>query len=427
VVNLGCKVNRVESDTMSARLLQAGFAEASRDEAAVIVVNTCTVTAEADAKTRKAVRRAAAAPLDPWVIVTGCAAVAHEDELTSLGNKVIVVGEKPAACATAVSLLSQAALSSGSAPCCAGGSEGQARARFGERFNSRVGIKVQDGCDNRCSYCIVCIVRGPSRSVPLLDVIEEASCAVAAGARELVYTGINLGSWHNDGGGDLTDLLEASLDALPQARIRLSSIEPLDVTDRLLMLMAASKGRLCAHVPMPLQSGSRRVLRSMRRPYTAEQFLHVTRRARELVPHVAITSDLIVGFPGETDEEFAESLAVCQEAGIGRLHVFRYSPRPGTAAAVMPHQVPPATMAERSLAARELSDRLAAADAAARVGNKELVLVESHGVATSESYHRVLLTEPLAAGIERGALASVRFDACDGTTLLATVCGQQPL
>jgi len=403
VHNLGCKVNRVEADTLAATLIASGASPVETSDAAVIIVNTCTVTAEAGAKARKAVRQALKAPQSPWVIVTGCAAVAEPASYERLGNKAIVLPDKNEATAQALEILE----TKGTSLC---------PSRTGPAFNTRVGIKVQDGCDNRCAFCIVSTVRGPARSVPLAQVLREASSIEEQGARELVVTGINLGRYHSSG-ANLAALLEALLAATQDVRYRLSSIEPPDLTDELLGLMARAEGRVCAHLHVPLQSGADEVLRGMGRHYRTAFYRDRISSARNMLNHIAITTDLITGFPGELEAHHAATLQLCEELQFSRLHVFRYSRRPGTPAATMPNQVASNTAAARAKELRGLSQQLAAADARRRVGTCERVLVEREGTGTSESYHPV--TVPKQA--QRGSLLSMRFTGSRDNLLTGTI------
>ena len=421
VHNLGCKVNRVESDTFQAKLISRGAQAVSRAEARVVIINTCTVTAEADAKTRKAVRQALLAPLSPWVVVTGCSAMINPQTLTSLGERIVLEPDRDCALEKAWLLLdtnqgtgeglsakeSMALLPNQKNP------TQNSVLRVGKGFTTRVGIKIQDGCDNRCSYCIVPLARGAAVSVPSDHILNEIRAAAHAGAREFVLTGVNLGSYHTHE-HKLVSLIYEALHTMPDIRIRLSSIEPLDVSKELLELMHVEKGRLCAHLHIPLQSGSDKILSSMRRPYAVSQFVDLVQRAQMLLPHISLTTDMIVGFPGESDEDFNQSVAVCEQVGFSKIHVFRYSRRPGTLAEKMEDHIPSHIKAARARNLRLLADRLAAKDASKRVGTVEQVLVENPRRATSESYHTVELLTPRLSG----SLIPVQFSASRASFLL---------
>ena len=239
----------------------------------------------------------------------------------------------------------------------------------------RPGLKVQDGCDHRCTYCIVWKARGRARSLHAADVVSQVRALVSEGAREVVLTGIDLGRYESQG-LDLAGLLDRVLDQTEVGRVRLSSVEPAGVTDELLRVMAASDGRVAEFLHVPLQAGCDETLRRMGRPYTVAEYRAIVDRAREAVPHLALACDLIVGFPGETDEDFATSLETCREIGFAKMHVFRYSKRPGTPAATMEGQAAPEAMAERSRAMREMAAASRRAYAESLVGTSQLVLVE---------------------------------------------------
>lgn len=360
-VTLGCKVNQTESDAIAESLGMLGD-RAQADDADVVVVNTCTVTGEADHKARKAVRHALALPLAPVVVVTGCLAAIDADALRALGPRVVAEPSKERVAARVREALEARGLRSDAlAP------SGLPTAR------TRVQLKVQDGCDAFCSYCIVPYARGLPKAVPLADVVARAEHLVAGGVQELVLTGINIGRYnHSDAG--LPDVL-AAVAGTGVRRIRLSSIEPGDVTECLLEAAAATPA-FCQHFHVPLQSGSDTVLARMHRPYDTGAFAEVIERIRSRFPGAAISTDVIAGFPGETDAEFRETLAFLAAQAFARLHVFRYSARSGTPAAEMPDQVPAAIRAERSAVLRSLGERCAMAYADACRGSAAELLVE---------------------------------------------------
>jgi threonylcarbamoyladenosine tRNA methylthiotransferase MtaB len=497
VHNLGCKVNRVESDALIAALVVAGGRPVEREDARVVVINTCTVTGEAEAKTRKAIRQALAGPCGPWVIATGCAITMDREGYRSLGERVIAEPDRLKAQQTAFELLGLTDATDAGTGGLAGDTENDARLpvtpschsersaaeprnlwlrsgqlirssadaleegtgvlagshptslktqcvfralgpsaslrcarndREGEHGNdgqegvtssdarTRRGIKIQDGCDNACSYCIVHIARGAARSVPHDELRRQIQAAERDGIREVVLTGVNIGSYRSDG-YRLPQLVSALIDATDEARIRLSSLEPQYVSDELLALMASSKGRVCAHLHLPLQSGSDATLSAMARLYDGAFFAERVQHARGLMPQLALTTDLIVGFPGETDGDFEQSMAFCERMGFSRMHVFRYSRRPHTPAATMPGQVPPPLSAMRARTARDLATRMREQDALTRIGTREAVLVERRGRGTSESYHPVAVPPQLVAG----SLVSLQITGYRDTLLQATL------
>ncbi|RNL48367.1 MiaB/RimO family radical SAM methylthiotransferase [Paraeggerthella hongkongensis] len=412
VVNLGCKVNRVESDSFAAALLARGAVPVAEADADLIVVNTCTVTGEAEKKTRKAVRRALRCNDRAAVAVTGCAVAIDAATYEAMDPRVRIVGKgeflkqieqgawdgcsEEAAAATvrpAISAAEEVALP------------------LGEGFRTRVGVKVQDGCDNACTYCIVHVARGRATSRPADDVARECAALASAGAREIVLTGINLGSYCDGERRDpnavrLADLLARLLEETegmheegePPVRFRVSSIEPRDVDGSFMDLLARADGRVCRHVHLPLQAGSSKVLREMARPYDAPRFEALVRDLRTRVPRISLSTDVIVGFPGETDDEFQETLDLCRRCGFSKIHVFPYSRREGTPAAARLDQVEPEVKAARAALLRALGDELRAADRSSRSGTVELALVEEGGAAMTESYFEVPAPEGAVVG-----------------------------
>ncbi|MBE6466083.1 tRNA (N(6)-L-threonylcarbamoyladenosine(37)-C(2))-methylthiotransferase MtaB [Denitrobacterium detoxificans] len=379
IVNLGCKVNRVESDAFAADLRSFGFSLIDGDPECVIV-NTCTVTGEAEKKTRKAVRRELRDYPNANVIVTGCAAAIDANEFASMSERVIVVPKNQVVdvCLECCGLSRESIVPAAS------------DVRFGEGFPSRVGLKIQDGCNNACTYCIVHVARGRAWSVPLRECVEEARKLAEAGAREIVLTGINLGTYR-DGDATLATVVRTLREQVPSVRIRISSVEPRDVTDDLLQAIAQADGMVCRHLHLPLQSGSTRVLRQMARPYSAERFLGIVERAHQAIPGLSLSTDIIVGFPGETDEDFQETMRVARLCQFSKIHVFRYSRRVGTPAAERDDQVDPIIAAQRADELARLGDELRMQEARKRLGSRELVLVEQNGLGTTESYYQVKL------------------------------------
>ena len=441
VVNLGCKVNRVEADGFERLLAGRGGAPSPVAEADLIVVNTCTVTGEAEKKTRKAVRHALSANEEAPVVVTGCATEIDAASYEALGSRVTVVPKagmalyleegafpsRPPAGGSPLDTRAQRddctaeegelAAPERPAPSTGNRAAGLAAPEGAEAVlpadgRTRIGIKVQDGCDNACTYCIVHVARGRATSRNADEVAAEAVALARAGVREIVLTGINLGSYDADG-LDLADLClrllaetaELHAPGEPPCRFRIGSVEPMDVSMDLIGLLAEARGRLCRHLHLPLQSGSSKVLREMGRPYDAEEYRQLADYLRATVPEIALTTDIIVGFPGETEQDFEDTCALARHIGFAKIHVFPYSQREGTPAAERPDQVPPGEKAARAARLRTLTDELAAADRAARAGAVELALVERPGHATTESYHEM----PAPAGAAIGSLVPVKI------------------
>jgi threonylcarbamoyladenosine tRNA methylthiotransferase MtaB len=325
-------------------------------------------------------------------VVTGCLATLDPDAMRALGERVVVEPDKDAVPARVRELAGDLVA--------AGGACDTRPAR------ARAQLKVQDGCDAFCAYCIVPYARGVPRAVPADRVLAEAARLVAAGVSEIVLTGINIGRYDDDG-LRLPGLIER-VATTGVGRIRLSSIEPNDVDDALLEV-AARTPAFCGHLHVPLQSGADTMLVRMGRPYDTVAYAAAVGRARAALPGMALSTDVIVGLPGETDADFAQTLRFAEEMAFSRLHVFRYSARPGTPAAAMDGQVAPEVRTARSAALRELGDRLAASFAQTQLGRTVEVLVErtaDDGTAEGITREYVRARVPRAT-VPSGALVSV--------------------
>jgi threonylcarbamoyladenosine tRNA methylthiotransferase MtaB len=355
---LGCKVSLADAQAVRERLAADGHDEVDAARARVRVVNTCCVTAEAVAKSRKAVRRAARTA--ERVVVTGCAANLRDAGLDVAPNVTVLPVRAERLPEAAAGLVADLGCTGGAAPPFA---------------RTRAYVKVQDGCSFACTYCVIPQVRGASRSRAAEAVLAEVGRRAAQGHREVVLTGINLGCFRDRAAGmRLADLLIAVAEVPGIERVRLSSIEVNHLTDAL--LDALSHPRVAAHLHVPMQSGDDGVLRSMRRHYSAATFLARLRRARARVAGVNLTTDALVGHPAETEAAFAATLRTVEEAGFTKVHVFPYSPRPGTSDGDRAG-VAAAVKRRRCARLRELSDARGAAHRAAKRGSRERVLVET--------------------------------------------------
>ena len=316
IKTLGCKVNFAEMAELGDRLARAGFSVCeSVDHPDVCIINSCTVTSQADRKLRTLVHGLRRHHPRAHLILTGC----HVD---NPNPRVSAVPAVDVAFANARKGEIFDYLSANFAPAAASGSTSFARSRF---F-----LKVQDGCNHRCTYCIVWRTRGESRSDEEGRLIERAQQAVQDGYGEVVLTGVDLGAFGRDRGAEFAPFVARLLEAIRPARLRLSSINANDFTPELVELVGAP--RFCPHLHIPLQSGSDRVLKRMGRLYRRRQYEELVAKIREWSPEIALTTDVIVGFPGETDADFADTRALAREAAFSGMHVFRYSPRAGTAA-----------------------------------------------------------------------------------------------
>jgi threonylcarbamoyladenosine tRNA methylthiotransferase MtaB len=350
---LGCRLNQAESDQMAESLSRQGFAAAPTDSADMVVVNTCTVTREATKASRSAIRRAVRANPDAKVVVIGCYAVSDPEEVKAIaGVDAVLSNDDKESFVEALSQRPQtrSLLQVGFGP----------SIRQAQPARVRANLKVQTGCDEWCSFCIIPTTRGPLRSMDEEAIISEARAKVGAGARELVLTGVHLGKYSYDLGSDergLVTLLERLLAIPGVLRIRLSSILSRHLTPELVELLAGEP-RICRHLHVPLQSGDDDVLAAMNRPYRIDEYVESVRRAQLALPDLALATDLIVGFPTESDAAFTNTLKVVRKLAFSKLHVFRYSPRPGTAAAALADAVPSDTKKARSKALIDLGNQI---------------------------------------------------------------------
>jgi threonylcarbamoyladenosine tRNA methylthiotransferase MtaB len=348
VKTLGCKVNQCDSEHLRQKLLSLGFKEDfSKDKVDLVLVNTCCVTAVAERKSRQAIREAARRAQGNPVVVVGCYASYDKKALEAVDGVTAVFGhqEKEGFYAW-LEGLKQDHLKEPNDPVL----------RFQGR--TRAFLKVQDGCDNRCGYCVVPYVRGPSRSRGFQEILEEVSCYCGAGYQEIVLTGVCLGAFGRDlkDKVDLVDLIEEIEKLEGVKRVRLSSIEAMDVTDRLLEKMAVS-GKLCPHLHIPFQSGDDGVLKAMDKRPRVKDYLKIVKTAKETIKDLAITTDVIVGFPQEDERAFENSLRFLEEVVPLRVHIFPYSFRRGTA--VFKKQLARSTVQGRLLVLKDLTKSLA--------------------------------------------------------------------
>ncbi len=334
--SLGCKLNQAEIELLARQLAAAGYRLVSpSDKADIYILNTCTVTHIADRKSRHMLRMFHRRNPDARLVAVGCYAERSPHELEMIDGVDLVLDN-----ADKWNLLPLLEASGRPGQPAAGDSV----QLYGNARRTRAFIKVQDGCRNSCAYCIVPLVRHREESVPSAQVVNQVRERVSAGHKEVVLTGTEIGTYNRDG-IDLRGLLERILAETAVARLRLSSVQPLEISSGLIGLWRDL--RLCPHFHLSLQSGSDAVLGRMRRRYDTAGYRRAVSLIRESVPGVAVTTDVIVGFPGETDAEFQESLDFCRQMRFARIHVFPYSPRPGTEAANMPQNVPAVVKKQR--------------------------------------------------------------------------------
>jgi threonylcarbamoyladenosine tRNA methylthiotransferase MtaB len=460
VENFGCRATEADAALLRRSLRANGLQMLDEHAGAdVVVLNTCTVTAAADSQARDAVRKIHRANPSARIVVTGCYAQRAPEELASLdgvwwviGNShqteiprviregLMLGGESPAAVPDSRGARSKdfiplarlddeaMSLARGPAKVLTGDIFAQTSVQVegGEGFiadRTRPILKIQDGCNNRCSYCVIPFVRGRSRSLVPDLVIEEVRQLVAAGAKEVVLSGINLGAYGHDlvPRVELAQVVRRILDQTALERLRFSSIEPQDVTEEFIVLVASSP-RIAQHFHVPLQSGSNRILRAMHRWYRAEHYAERIKLIRRTLPHAAIGADVIAGFPGETDEDFRATFEFIECLPFTYLHIFSFSARPGTKAADLGAPVPAAITRERTRALRALGLRKAAAFRKLQEGRSLPALTLKKGgdtwtEALTDNYLKVRLVGRLPANIWCEARISVEQD--DGRAELA--------
>lgn len=397
VENFGCRATQADGAALERQFEECGLSRArSSAQASIVVLNTCTVTAAADQDARAAIRRVRRRNPKARIVVTGCYAQRAPQEIAALPGVALVVGNshKHNLAEIALGELWRRGASASLIPISAlvPNSQRPTTDNQGPIFISdifahtellaapvfdaanertRPNLKVQDGCDNRCSFCVIPYVRGTSRSLPLDRIIGEVKALVRSGYRELVISGINLGRWGRDlsSKADFVDLIRAILDETSLEKLRISSVEPMDWTDELILLLTSSP-RIAKHAHVPMQSGSDAVLRRMHRKYRPWHYGEKITKIREAMPTAAIGADVMVGFPGETDAEFDATRRMIEDLPFTYLHVFTYSPRPGTPAATMANQVPVQIASERNRILRDLAARKKLAFMRSLVGAK---------------------------------------------------------
>ena len=406
IEQFGCRATQADAAAIERQLVERGYApSAVAHSADIIVVNTCTVTAAADLQARQSIRAIHRENPAARVIVTGCYAQRAPEELAALEGVSWVVGNShkpeiprliqemgqeiaPVSSLAALqgfvplSMIASGALSleRGPAKILTGDILEQrellvAPVEGGEAGHTRPVLKIQDGCNKRCSYCVIPQVRGRSRSLVPGSVIEEIRKLCEGGAREVVLSGIDLGNYGRDLAprAELGELLRRILEETSVERLRVSSVEPMDITEDLIGIFAASE-RMARHFHMPLQSGSDRILAAMHRWYRAEHYARRAELAREWLPDAAIGADVIAGFPGETEEDHQATLSLIERLPLTYLHVFSFSSRPGTPAAELQNQVPEQVIARRARELRALGEKKKAAFQTAQTGRPMRVL-----------------------------------------------------
>jgi threonylcarbamoyladenosine tRNA methylthiotransferase MtaB len=381
VATLGCRTNQYESEAYASQLRALGYTEACKDELAEIcIVNTCTVTASADSHSRHQIRLLAQSHPGSKLVVTGCLA----ESLPQIDGVTHIVPNNQKENLLHVLFPAEENLPEFKID------------QFGG--HTRAFVKVQDGCNSFCTYCIIPYVRGKSRSRPLKDILEEIRGLIEQGYKEVVLTGINIGDFTSENGGKLADLIRAVDKLEGLERIRVSSIDPDEVDDDLVDAILNGQ-KTCHSMHIVLQAGSNVILKRMNRKYTKQIFLDTIRRLKEASPHFTFTTDVIVGFPGETEGDFQETLDVMRSVQFAKVHMFPYSERERTRAALFPNKVPPAIILERKQQVLRESEKTAFDLRSSYVEKTLKVLIETDGPPSghSDNFLSVILDEGQAA------------------------------
>jgi threonylcarbamoyladenosine tRNA methylthiotransferase MtaB len=374
---LGCRLNQFETDALAAQFRRNDYEVVDYSEDAdIYIVNTCTVTNQGDTKSRKAINQAVKKPGEPVVVVTGCMVNGQKEKLMQLNGVTYFVEN---ARKTSIYQLVDAHFRGETvSPENFSGNLFSFEAAD-ETFHTRSFIKIQDGCDNYCTYCIVPRVRGRAVSRPVADILENIRTVIGFGYKEVVLTGVNIGRYQHDG-TDFESLIEKILGIEGNFRLRISSTEPEGFGDKLFDLFSHPK--MTPHLHLCLQSGSDRILLAMRRFYNVTTFINLVDRIRSRYPDFNLTTDIIVGFPGETEDDFRKSCEIARAIRFSHIHTFKYSTRNGTRAERMPEQVPESVKQKRSLVIRNISDENKQEYRRSFIGKEQIVLVEKYNPKT---------------------------------------------
>jgi threonylcarbamoyladenosine tRNA methylthiotransferase MtaB len=420
IITLGCKVNQCESAAMGHLLEAHGWKRTSKVELPdVLVVNTCTVTSKAAMQSRQAIRQAIRNHPDAKVVVTGCYAQTAADEVRVIEGVDQIIGHSDkmriadllSMCAPGGCLTGQTASPHDQAIF-------PAMPAVADQARTRAFLKIQDGCNTRCTYCIVPHARGRSRSMPPEDVRAHLSRLGAAGLREVVLTGIHLGAYGMDldPSTHLTALLTSLVDTPSVDRIRISSIEPTEIDSRMVPLINHPDRLICRHFHIPLQSGANKLLQRMGRPYDREFFKQTIEEIHHHIRDVAIGVDVIAGFPGESEEDFMQTYGLIESLPVSYLHVFPFSPRKGTPAAAFRDKVPQKVTKERSHRLRDLGEKKRSAFHRSMIGRTLTVLIEkvdqSTGYASGLSDNYVQVFIP-GINVKENSLVTVHIESID--------------
>ncbi len=412
---LGCKVNFCETESLQVLFEKAGYQVTDFDDRAdIYVINTCTVTGYSDHKSRKAIRRARRRSPDAIVVATGCYAQGAPDQVRQMEQADLIIGNQERENlpeiveslqrGTVIDLVRAHRVDNGF----------ELLPPAGRRGRTRGFLKIQEGCNQQCSYCVVPRVRGPMRSLPPEEALLRARTLVKSGCREVVLTGVHLGLYGADLQNVTLAVLLKELEKVPNLlRLRLSSIEPSDITTELIEQIIES-GIICPHLHIPLQNGDGEILRLMNRPYEPVEYLYLAKWLKQEIPGLSLSTDIIVGFPGETERHHLRSMKLVRDIGFSRLHVFKYSSRPGTRAAEFSGHLPNEIKEARSREMIKLGEELASAYKKNFLGSIQPVLVEkvipfSYGEGFTPHYLRVRINSEIKGLHWRGKEINARL------------------
>jgi len=433
-MTLGCKVNQADTASMQELFRQAGYEVCSFTEPAdIYVVNTCVVTNTGQQKSRQMIRRAIRKENDALIVVTGCYPQTAAEEVKAIDGVDLIIGTQDRAkIVTLVETALERKKNSIDDEVRPWGKEAAFEEMSGGNGDdkTRAYLKIQEGCNQFCSYCVIPYARGPLRSRSLLNIREEVQRLTAAGYKEIVLIGIHLGCYGKDmkDGTTLFDAVQTALSVPTLQRLRLGSLESAEVEAQLLDLMAADE-RLCPHLHLPLQSGCDKVLKDMHRPYDTRKFEILLEQIRKKVPGVAVTTDVIVGFPGETEEDFAATCSFVKRCAFAKMHIFPYSMRKGTPAAARKDQIPESVKKQRAEKLAALDREMQQAYFKQNVGTVHTVLAEQPVTTEdaaagfveglTENYIRVVLAgDPVLCGTTvRVRITEPLIDKCKGIIL----------
>lgn len=410
IYTFGCKVNQVESEKIVSEFKQYSLVFAKNiEEAELVIFNTCAVTERAEKKFRAMMKKIKANNLETVIAVTGCAAEKDKDKLKEMGADIVVTNSGK------MGILENVIKSTDHLESIFD-SRGFIEAdNISMATRTRAFVKIQDGCDSNCAYCIIPSLRGLPVSRKPDAVIKEVQGLIKAGYKEIVPVGIHVGKYGDDleDDIDLAGLIERIIALDGDFRVRLTSIEVNELTDRMINLLASNTDRICRHYHIPLQSGCTHTLKMMNRKYSAEDYINKLKLLKERVPECLLGADVIVGFPGETDDHFEETVSTVENSLLEHLHVFSYSERSGTVAADMPDKVPNKVKIERGKKLRGLAEELKYKAAERCVGKTFKVLTQKDNTGITDNYFTVKFKEGVEPGVFLDVLIAYAYK--DGT------------